>query len=291
MGSPHHQGRIADAGQAGHEQEAAVETPSDAASALLAGATTTWDRAVAVNNWLNAHAVPDRSDLEEIRLRLRVLAKVPPPELLHIPLPAPPRSPDMALVDALHARRSVSAYSDRPLPSGALGSVLRHAVGFGRTVAAYGNSNYPLSVAPSGGGLNSVTVHVAVRNVEDVPAGTYRYDFISHSLVILVPGDPLGALLDIYLQEEFASAPVSLLLVGRLGRVLAKYPLRHYRVLHVDAGIAVQNLYLMSTAMGLSCSAVTGYRDHAVKELLGLDEGEIPTALFAMGYPPGSSDE
>lgn len=262
---------------------------ADDAGSRLVGAQKTWDRAVAVNDWLNAHVVPDRHDQDEIRRDLRS-ARVPAPGAPTVDLPCSPGSPAMTLVDALRHRYSNHEYAARPISAVTLGDVLRRAVGLGRRVSAYGRTDYPLSVAPSGGGLNSVVVHVAIRDVTGVPTGIYRYEFITHSLSPLVCGDPTGALRDVYLQEDFAAAPVSLLLVGRLRRVLAKYPLRHYRVLHIDTGIVIQNLYLVSTAIGLSCCAVTGYRDGAVTEILGLDEGSIPTALFAMGYPPELSD-
>ena len=267
--------------QDGFDEQVAIDSFLASPDGLrLAGATTALDRAAALNNWLNTHSVPDKRDL---RNAASTVALADEPDILLSSLTQPL---GMTLVDALHVRRSGYEYSDQPLSLGALGSLLRHAVGFGRRVAAYGRTDYPLSVAPSGGGLNSVVTHLAVRHVERVPSGIYRYEPVSHALVTIAPGNPTEALREVYLQSDFATAPVSILLAGRLRRVLAKYPLRHYRVLHIDAGIAIQNLYLTSTAIGLSCCAVTGYRDQAVKELLRLDEGEIPTVLFAVGHSP-----
>lgn len=203
----------------------------------------------------------------------------------------PPASPETALIDALKARRSRYDYANRPLAIEALSSLLGHAIGLGRRVSAYGRTDYPLSVAPSGGGLNSVAAYVAVRQVDGLPPGIYAYQPTAHVLTTHAAGDPTERMRDVYLQTEFPTAvAVSLILVGRLRRVLAKYPLRHYRVLHVDAGIAIQNLYLVSTALGLNCCAVTGYRDQSVKDLLRLDEGEIPTVIFAVGHSPLASD-
>ena len=203
----------------------------------------------------------------------------------------PPASPEITLIDAIKTRRSRYGYTNRPLAIEALSSLLGHAIGIGRRVSAYGRTDYPLSVAPSGGGLNSVAVYVAVRQVDGLLPGIYSYQPVTHVLTTHVTGDPTERMRDVYLQAEFpTTVAVSLILVGRLRRVLAKYPLRHYRVLHIDAGIATQNLYLVGTALGLSCCAVTGYRDQSVKDLLQLDKGEIPTIIFAVGNPPLTSD-
>jgi nitroreductase len=52
----------------------------------------------------------------------------------------------------------------------------------------------------------------------------------------------------------------------------------------VDTGIAAQNLYLVATALGLACCAVSGYRDDPLAALLGLGAVEIPTILFPVGH-------
>lgn len=276
----------------GHNLEGSLAIEQFLASAhgsRLARATTALERAVAVNDWLNSHTVASRQDLEDMRTVTSGSA-VSADQRSTVDLP-PPASPEIALIDALKTRRSRYDYVDRPLAIEALSSLLGHAIGLGRRVSAYGRTDYPLSVAPSGGGLNSVAVYVAVRRVDGLPPGIYAYQPTAHFLTTHTVGDPTERMRDVYLQTEFpTTVAVSLMLVGRLRRVLAKYPLRHYRVLHVDAGIAIQNLYLVSTALGLSCCAITGYRDQSVKDLLRLDEGEIPTVVFAVGYSPSASD-
>lgn len=257
--------------------------------ARLARATTALERAVAVNDWLNSHTVANRQDLQDMQTGTGGSA-VSADQRITLELP-PPASPQITLIDALKTRRSCYDYANRPLTIEALSSLLGHAIGLGRRTRAYGRTDYPLSIAPSGGGLNSVAAYVAVRRVDGLPPGIYAYQPTAHVLTTQATGDPTERMREVYLQTEFATAvAVSLILVGRLRRVLAKYPLRHYRVLHVDAGIAIQNLYLVSTALGLNCCAVTGYRDQSVKELLRLDQGEIPTVVFAVGHPSSTGD-
>jgi SagB-type dehydrogenase family enzyme len=79
---------------------------------------------------------------------------------------------------------------------------------------------------------------------------------------------------------------VTLALVARLDTTLGRYPVRHYRTLHVDTGIAAENLYLVATALGLACCAVSGFHDTALTELLRLPSGRFPVLLFPVGHVP-----
>lgn len=200
-------------------------------------------------------------------------------------LPEPSTSLPLALTDALWQRRSRYAFDPRPLELGALSTLLRLSVGVSRTVPAYGDDHHPLSLAPSAGGLRSLTTYVLARNVEDLAPGVYAYDPVEHALV---PGpSDLDALGEVYVQPEFAErAPVSLALAAHLDVALAKYPPRHFRTLHVDAGIAVQNLYLVSTALGLAGCAVSGFHDERLAALLELPASSIPMMLFPVGHLP-----
>jgi nitroreductase len=57
----------------------------------------------------------------------------------------------------------------------------------------------------------------------------------------------------------------------------------------VDTGIAVQNLYLVATALGLWCCAVAGYCDATARQLLQTEDRELPTLLFAVAHAPERS--
>lgn len=79
---------------------------------------------------------------------------------------------------------------------------------------------------------------------------------------------------------------MAVLVVARLDTTLTKYSIRHYRTLHIDSGIALQNLYLVATALELAGCAVTGFDDHALAQLLRLPDTMFPTALFPFGRRP-----
>ncbi len=182
------------------------------------------------------------------------------------------------------ARRSSYHFDPGPLPLERLAGLLHHALGPSRRVAAHGRPDHPLSRSPSAGGLNSVQVSVAATRVHPLAPGVYRYDLDGHRLLGVTDGDPRSALASCYVQREFADAcAATVVLSARLGPALERYPPRHYRTLHVDAGIAVQSLYLVATALELACCAVAGYHDEQARRLVRAADDEVVTVLVALG--------
>lgn len=196
-----------------------------------------------------------------------------------------PWIPATDLADALRRRRSGYALGGA-ITSAELATLLGSTLGVGRRLAAHGREDHPLSISPTAGGLRSLEAHVVVRDVDGVDPGVLRYDLESHSLVAVRTGDMTRALASVVTQQEFAERAAAVVaLVGRLDVAFGRYPLRHYRTLHVDAGVAVQSLYLVGTALGLSCCAVAGYDDAACDGLLGLGDEALTLVLFAVGRP------
>ncbi|ONI75208.1 hypothetical protein ALI144C_41455 [Actinosynnema sp. ALI-1.44] len=192
----------------------------------------------------------------------------------------PARRPfDTSLADALTRRRSAYSYGAGPLSTQDIAHLLGWAAGPQRVTRGH-----RFNMAPSAGGLPSLDIYAIARDVAGVPAGVHRYDRSAGTLSALRLGDPTRALRSVLVQPEFATrAAVVLAVVARLDVTLAKYPIRHYRTVHVDAGILAQNLYLVAASAGIACCAVAGFDDAAVTELLGLDETAFPAVLFTAG--------
>ena len=192
----------------------------------------------------------------------------------------------MRLTDCLWQRRSVYDYDPAPMASVHLGSLLRFAVGQGPSRGGEGAAGPRLGLAPSAGGLRSLDAYVVAWRVDGVTAGVHRYDREGHGLVPVRDGDVKPDLADALLQPEFADRPAAcVVLVGRLDRTVGKYSARHYTTLHVDAGIAVQNLYLVATALGLGGCAILGFRSGRLEALLRLPRTALPLIAFAVGRP------
>ncbi|MDV6261937.1 SagB family peptide dehydrogenase [Rhodococcoides yunnanense] len=234
----------------------------------------------------------DLASLREIHDRLNgTVDPAPTPRPAHrsgaaIALPSP-RTLDSPFTSLVHARRSRYDFDPNgELSLGSVGTLLGTALGLGRRVEAYGDREHPLSVAPTAGGLRTRETFLFATRIAGVRPGIYSYDMADHSLQLVSEVGPAVALAEVYAQPEFAALPAaSLALTARLDVALAKYPPRHYRALHVDAGIAVQNLYLTATAMGMACCAVSGFSDPAAESVLGLGDAAIVTMLVAVGPP------
>ncbi len=209
------------------------------------------------------------------------------------PAAPPVLLPEAALPPAdlgavLAARRSSYRYGASPLPLTDLAALLRGALGVQRTVRLPDGQPRALSAAPSAGGLPSLATYVVVRGPGDLPAGVHHVDLRADepALVPVRAGDPTPFLARALDQPELAERVGAVVaLVGRLDTTLATYPARHYRTLHVDAGVALGHLYLAATALGLPGVAVMGFDDTAFDALLDLPGDRFTAVLFAVGPP------
>lgn len=168
-----------------------------------------------------------------------------------------------------------------------LGDLLGWSFGVARRVALPDGEVRALPFSPAAGGLASTAVFAVTRRVSGVGAGVWRYLPQQHALAPVAVGDATPHLSAAYLQAAFAErAPVTLVLTADLRATLASYPLRHYRTLHTDTGVAAQTLALVGAALGLASCMVAGYRDGVVADLLRLEDGVLPTLLVPVGPPP-----
>jgi SagB-type dehydrogenase family enzyme len=209
---------------------------------------------------------------------------LPDPEATN--LPAPEEELPTALSEVLLRRRSVRNFASRPFPLEELSTLLHHTAGRRGVEAGYGIRDVPLFRYPSIGGLNSVEVRVIVNRVAGLEPGHYVYDPVGHALRLVSRGDMRLSLQDVTFEAEWLfHAPVVIVLAHDQTKVSWKYKTRGYRFSHVDLGAVMQNVYLVATAMELSCCAAAGFFDEGLNDLLGLD-GIERFASLVMGVGP-----
>ncbi|GAA1514763.1 nitroreductase family protein [Nocardioides humi] len=218
-------------------------------------------RVRAVHDALNATAVPRQPDP----------ALLPPlaPGGTTLRLP-PPRRVDRGLQEVLLERRSRYAFGRRQPALTDLASLLLLGVG----------------TAPRAGGLPSVVPSLVVRGPGELAPGVHRADLRLPlpGLAAVRAGDPTGYLAAALDQPPFAArAPVWLALGIDLDSTLVRYPPRHYRTLHLDAGAALQSTLLVATSLGLAACPVMGYDDRAWERLLDLPPGVLVAGVIAVG--------
>ncbi len=196
----------------------------------------------------------------------------PPPRcpVRTLPLPLPPPLPPADLGAVIARRRSSYAFGAAQPSLGAIATLLHVGVG----------------AAPRAGGLPSLVPHLVVTGAGHVPTGVHRADLRLPlpGLLAIRAGDPTGFLAASLDQPPFAHrAPLWVALVADLAVTLGRYPSRHYRTLHVDAGVALQNVLLVATALDLPVCPVMGYDDRAWARLLDLAADELVAVLVAVG--------
>lgn len=186
---------------------------------------------------------------------------------------------DGSVAEALYLRISQRRFSEAALDLQQIGSLLWAAGGLnvdGLTGAT--------RTHPSAGAAYPLDFYLAVGQVEGLEAGIYFYDYLNHTLVQAVSGDRRQNLAAAALNQGFiAEAPASIVLVAHFERTTGRYGERGERYVHMDAGYASQNIYLMATELGLATVAVGAYDDGKVAEIL-TTAGE-PLLIMPVGMP------
>jgi len=209
------------------------------------------------------------------------------PDARRIALRREPPERLAALHELLWQRRSVPYYSPEPLSLENLGVLLGAALGSRGMLTAYHRRDVPLRTFPSAGGLQPVDTYVIANRVDGLERGVYHYDPVGHELVLRERGDLRQRVVEAVVSTGWLfHAPVVVSLVGNFPRVGWKYGTRGYRYLHVDTGVAAQNLYLVTQALGLHGNAVAAFDDDAFNALLRIDGVDrFTNLLFAAGVP------
>ena len=193
-------------------------------------------------------------------------------------LPEPRRDGTFSVEIAIAGRRSVRGFADEALSLEEVSQLLWAAQGI------TGESG--TRAAPSAGATYPLRVYLAAGNVDGLEAGTYRYEGITHELVLLDRGNGRAKLGQAAAGQEFVrEAPAGLIITGVSERTTRRYRELGERYVNMEAGHAAQNVYLQATAMGLGTVAVGAFDGAAVIRMLWLLPGEKPLYIMPVGKP------
>ncbi|MEU8581317.1 SagB family peptide dehydrogenase [Streptomyces abikoensis] len=118
---------------------------------------------------------------------------------------------------------------------------------------------------PTGGNLGSVQLHVITRDVAGLEDGTWGYVTHSHRLA------RLSAVKDAGVGNRGQSSPVAVVLTGALARVASKYSGFAWRVVHLDAGVAIAQMSHVARSLGLTAQPLDRWDDLRLADVLDLD--------------------
>ncbi len=191
-------------------------------------------------------------------------------------LPQPDFAGTVPVEQALLARRSERAFSQRALALADLSQLLWAAQGVTRPRG--------YRTAPSAGASYPLEIHAAAGLVAELAAGIYRYRSPDHSLIPAAPGDRREDLARAALNQRFvARAPVVLVIAVVYARVCATYGRRGVRYADMEAGHAAQNISLQAAALGIGAVMVGAFDDAEVRRIAALPPEEEPLYLIPVG--------
>lgn len=132
----------------------------------------------------------------------------------------------------------------------------------------------PKRWAATGGNLGSVELYVAAYNVAGLAPGLYFYEVREHQLAQLSSlWTPEDAAQFIAQATGSSNCPDALILsVGATHRVASKYGAFAYRVINLDAGVALAQLQMVASSLGHSTRLAERWADDVIAEQLNLHD-------------------
>jgi SagB-type dehydrogenase family enzyme len=193
-----------------------------------------------------------------------------------IALPEPDLTGRETLERAVARRRSIREFVPSSMTMVELGQLLWAAQGV--------SDPSGLRTAPSAGALYPLELYAIVGPSGDLETGIYRYLPRRHGLELVVQGDFRAEFAAAALGQQWtAQAGLVLIVAAAFARTTVKYGERGRRYVAIEAGHAVQNVYLQAVALGLGATEVGAFRDDAVASLVGLPSGEEPVTSVVVG--------
>jgi len=217
--------------------------------------------------------------------------KAIPPDAICISLVPPEKfqSRGMDLQQAIASRRSIRSFSQTPMTLEELSFLLWATQGV--TAELPGDESHEptrLRAAPSAGGRYPLETYIAIRSVEGLDPGLYRYLPNTHQLHLVRKDSDISAGLQkaCYGTPFVAEAAAVLIWSAIPYRTEWKYTYTSHRMIAMEAGHVCQNLYLAATSAGLGACALCSYHQSTVDGLLGVDgQNEFAIYLACVGRP------
>lgn len=198
-----------------------------------------------------------------------------------IQLPKPNLSGKMSLEEAILKRRSKREFLDKALNLEQISQILWSAQGIT-------DSQKDLRSAPSAGALYPLEVYLSVgqNSVEGLEPGIYHYLPSQEQIEKILLGDFRSSLASNCLNQSFiGTAPVSLIIAADFSRTTEKYGERGRQYVFLEAGHAAQNVYLQTTALGLTTVTVGAFDEQSLSKTINLPQGQTPLYVMPIGYP------
>jgi len=190
-----------------------------------------------------------------------------------ISLPAPDKTGGTPVQKALAERKSIRAYSDKPVDLQTLSSLLWATAGINREDGK--------RTAPSAHNSQAISLYVMLKS------GIYFYNAKENRLDLTVAGDHTH----LAGPQRFAcSAPVNLLFVGDVEKLAGPkgWPgavKMQYLFLGEDIGVMSENAYLYCASVGLGTVLRGVIQEADLGKVMNLPEGHVVLSAQTVGWP------
>jgi SagB-type dehydrogenase family enzyme len=193
-----------------------------------------------------------------------------------IRLPEPKYGSSTSVEKALRERRSVRTYKNVPLMFSEVSQLLWAVQGI--------TDPQGFRTAPSAGALYPLEVYLVAGNVNNLPAGVYKYRPRVHELIRIATGDKRSELSAAALGQPWVNdGAVVIILSAVYERTTRKYGDRGIRYVHIEAGHAAQNVYLQSVSLHLGTVVIGAFDDRQVKKVILMAPQEEPLIIMPVG--------
>jgi oxazoline/thiazoline dehydrogenase len=213
---------------------------------------------------------------------------------VRIALPDPtPDAPSNSSVlrDVMESRRSRRAMAEQPVGLDEIGQLLHRVARI--TAVLPGGPQVPQDLLmrpyPSGGAIHELEYYLAIRTCAGLAPGFYHYRGQEHVLTRIADAEAPAAsmLADCAATWGQPDRPqVLMVIASRLPRLAWKYSGIAYKLSLMNAGVALQSLYLVATDLGLAGAAAgSGNPEHFARATGVSSWEETSIAEFGFGRP------
>jgi SagB-type dehydrogenase family enzyme len=195
----------------------------------------------------------------------------------NIKLPAPRSDGGMPLEAAMAKRRSVREFKPESISIRELSQLLWAAQGVtgpkGQRTAPSAMAKYPLSI------------YIVPARVDGLAPGLYRYKADGHELETVGPDKRAAVLETVPKQTALQQAAVVFIVAMNYQKSAQNVTEQTRRYVHMETGLAAQNLLLEAVALKLGSVVVGGINAEAVRKAANLPEAEEVMCALPVGRP------
>ncbi len=199
-----------------------------------------------------------------------------------IPLPRTNTAGELRKI--IKSRTSSRNFTGKTVGKKTLSDILYHSLAAIRQ-NPYEEKN-PFRVYPSAGAKYPLEAYILVMKGGNIRQGLYHYNPISHGLEILHRKMATKDIDQIWMTKQlwFKKASVLIILTSVFHRTTDKYKERGMYFPYIEAGHVAQNIYLLSTSLGIGCCAIGMLNEKPLIKLLDINpREEYPIYYLAIG--------